>query len=815
MLQENFVCPWDGWVFTRLLGNGAYGRVYLVSRQEYGSTYYSAIKHIPIPGDTGQIDDIFAEGMATNAATLQTYCMQILESFMTEININVELRGHTNFVSYDDHKIIPRADGPGYDIYIKMEYLQNLTGYMREFPIRLLDVVKLGEDLCNALAVLQKRSLVHRDVKPENIFISRGGDFKLGDFGISRMLDESVTRMSARGTTMFMAPELIRQEKGDYRVDIYSFGLVLYRLLNGGRAPFLPPPPALISHFEYHTAQELRVKGDPLPPPAFADAALSGIILRACAFEPDRRWRDAAEMLEHLYAYRASLTGRALQTVVMNRLPGHGESGQGQQIEHRTKLLFPVQAPSTPPAPPTFAPHPSAAPTYAPPTGMPSGEPPAPPYPPYASHPSGAPAYAPPAGMPSGAPPYVPHPSGAPAHAPPAGMPSGEPPAPPFAPRPAAARSRAPQKALVLTLTAAALLTGALLYYFRASWLPFLAPRSSSAPPTPPSSTQETPSSAVSPPSEPPSAPPTSSGVLFADAAIGAAVRAELQKPADAVVTPEDLMLITELQAEGDTVTSLADLPALPNLKVLRLRGQSLPDPSPLAFLPGLEVLNLAGCRLGDAAFLGSLTGLTRLDISANELSDIQFARSLTGLTYLNIGDNHIEDLSPLAALPALETLAAAGNPVADWSVVAHIPHVDGAPSTPTPTPPPTPATRPTPTPTPRPTPTRPTPTPTPPEQTPEQPPAPAPTPTPPPVVPVSGVTVSPGSALLDVGERIHLTAAVAPADATSKTVTWSSANTSVASVDRDGNVTALGAGTVYITASCGGRSGRCVITVG
>lgn len=316
--QHGIESPWPDWNLVRLLGRGTYGKVYLYKREEYGNTYYSAIKHISIPTDQHQKDALFAEGLATNAVTMKAYCNQLLESFMGEININAELRGHTNFVSYDDHQIIPLKDEPGYNIYIKMEFLTNLGTYLRRHSLTLEDVLQLGVDICSALSVLQKRNLIHRDIKPENIFINKDGDFKLGDFGIVRSLDESVTRMTARGTLTFMAPELMRHEKTDYRIDLYSLGLVLYRLLNGNRAPFLPPLPAEVSHFEYNTAQDMRMRGEHLPPPAYADDGLSAIVLKACSFDVNQRFKDAGQMKEKLLEYKGSLSNKAKQEVILD-----------------------------------------------------------------------------------------------------------------------------------------------------------------------------------------------------------------------------------------------------------------------------------------------------------------------------------------------------------------------------------------------------------------------------------------------------------------------------------------------------------------
>ena len=94
--------------------------------------------------------------------------------------------------------------------------------------------------MCNALELCEKRGIIHRDIKPDNIFINDNGDYKLGDFGVARQLEKSSTFMSRRGNQAYMAPEVYKGEWYGEKADIYSLGLVLYRLLNNSRIPFMP-----------------------------------------------------------------------------------------------------------------------------------------------------------------------------------------------------------------------------------------------------------------------------------------------------------------------------------------------------------------------------------------------------------------------------------------------------------------------------------------------------------------------------------------------------------------------------------------------
>ena len=85
--------------------------------------------------------------------------------------------------------------------------------------------------------------MIHRDIKPQNIFITSKGDYKLGDFGVARTMEKTMSGMSKKGTYNYMAPEVYHRVNTGLVSDQYSLGLVLYWLLNEKRMPFLPLPP--------------------------------------------------------------------------------------------------------------------------------------------------------------------------------------------------------------------------------------------------------------------------------------------------------------------------------------------------------------------------------------------------------------------------------------------------------------------------------------------------------------------------------------------------------------------------------------------
>ncbi len=289
------------WYLNRLIGKGSFGKVFEIIREEYGTTYRSALKIITIPQDDDDVKTRMTEG--SDIKTVSEYYEGILREIINENEIMAQLKGNSNIVSYEDHQIIPHGDGIGYDILIRMELLTPLIDRMIEKRLDEKDVVKLGIDICKALEICHKKNIIHRDIKPQNIFISDNGDYKLGDFGIARTMEKTTGGMSKKGTYKYMAPEVFRGEDYDSTVDIYSLGIVLYSLLNGNRGPFLPPPPAKVTHNDEDEARLRRFRGEPLPPPRDAGPMLAYVIQKACANDPLERYRTAGQMRRDLESY--------------------------------------------------------------------------------------------------------------------------------------------------------------------------------------------------------------------------------------------------------------------------------------------------------------------------------------------------------------------------------------------------------------------------------------------------------------------------------------------------------------------------------
>ena len=189
--------------------------------------------------------------------------------------------------------------------WLAMEYVDGVTldVLMRgphPFPIgRRLEVML---DVCSGLAYAHDRGIIHRDVKPSNIIVTRAGSAKILDFGLARLVSSDLTRSNLMlGTMSYMAPEQLRNEPIDQRVDIFAVGVVMYELFTGLR-PFDGESLASAIYNVLETEPLPVDQCNPAIPPE-----LGPIVARALAKDRDQRYQTMHELGEDLESVRASL----------------------------------------------------------------------------------------------------------------------------------------------------------------------------------------------------------------------------------------------------------------------------------------------------------------------------------------------------------------------------------------------------------------------------------------------------------------------------------------------------------------------------
>ena len=296
--METIFPPWPGWVTMRRIGNGGYGTVYEIKRTNLaGTEERAAMKVIRFPQDDSEIRALLSEGYSRKS--IQSINQERLDKIIEEYSLMSKMKGHRNIVRCDDCDTVLHQDEMGWDVFIRMELLKPLSQELQEKSFTERDIITLGKDICRALIQCKQYGIVHRDIKPENIFVNKYGDYKLGDFGISRTMEHNMTATRA-GSYKYMAPEVFKGMEYGSSVDIYSLGLVLYWLLNNYRMPFISADhtPSLR---ENESALQQRMAGiERMPEPIHGSTALKRIVMKACSFHAEDRYADPESFFNDL-----------------------------------------------------------------------------------------------------------------------------------------------------------------------------------------------------------------------------------------------------------------------------------------------------------------------------------------------------------------------------------------------------------------------------------------------------------------------------------------------------------------------------------
>ncbi len=271
---------WENWTYTgNFLGEGAMSSVFEIESTAMGLREVAALKIITVKKDVnGEV--------------------KIPKTALNEIKILRALSGCPNIINYHDstqRKIYDEEKNlESIDLLIKMEELQSLN---ERNKLDEKEVIKLAKDMCTALIYASKHGVIHRDIKPQNIFVDSDGVYKLGDFGIAKIVSEFSHHYTMNiGTMAYTAPEICNGRATTYDIasDIYSLGLVLYVFLNNGYLPFVN------SSTSVNDAIAKRFSGAAFPSPLNGSKALQRIVMRACCEDVSKRYKKPEEMLEDL-----------------------------------------------------------------------------------------------------------------------------------------------------------------------------------------------------------------------------------------------------------------------------------------------------------------------------------------------------------------------------------------------------------------------------------------------------------------------------------------------------------------------------------
>lgn len=289
---------WENWYIKQKIGSGAFSAVFKVEAQRTSRrTSVSALKIEPITTDGKNFLD---------EQRKMAYIENKRKSAETEAEIMYSLRKCPYIVSYEEEDIRElyiNGVFEGYYYLIRMEYLNAISTliHAKRFDFSEKNIIALASDIGNGINAAHKLSIIHRDIKLDNFFVDDSGQYKLGDFNISK---KTRAARSFAGTPGYLAPEIYRAKSNIDQVytnqaDIYSFGICLYQLANDLLFPFE-------DKLDVEEAIDKRMEGVELPPPKNVSDGFARIILKACEFSTEKRYKTLDDFLNDLNRLRYS-----------------------------------------------------------------------------------------------------------------------------------------------------------------------------------------------------------------------------------------------------------------------------------------------------------------------------------------------------------------------------------------------------------------------------------------------------------------------------------------------------------------------------
>jgi serine/threonine-protein kinase len=276
-------CSSDGYIgttigghyhLTKILGKGGLGTVYLAADVRDGSEV--AVKIINI-----------------------TPCKLTHEDIVERAEILAKVR-HKNVVEIKESGI---HDGEAYIVMERMKGTDLYDLLKDEAHLSWETTKDIAAQVCAGLHALHEKGIIHRDIKPSNIFLTEDGTAKIFDFDISRFIfleqEDDEVKMTGYfyGTCHYASPEQATGKSDyDHRADIYSFGLVMYKMLSG-LLPFTGEDPMAI--------MKMRLTTPPTPLTEMWDdvsQAVNDVVMRALEMNPDKRFQSMEEMRQAILA---------------------------------------------------------------------------------------------------------------------------------------------------------------------------------------------------------------------------------------------------------------------------------------------------------------------------------------------------------------------------------------------------------------------------------------------------------------------------------------------------------------------------------
>lgn len=269
------------WTLSYILSEKRGETLYQAEKTSGDTTRYSAIRAISIPADKQEEQEIREKYPDPDG--YKKHIDRLVKSRKAEFQLLRSLATKPGVVSIKESYDISNSDETSYLLVARYDYIETLDSYIRSNGLTVGAAIRMGIDVCKGLENVRKLELVHGGVRPENIYVNDHGRFKLGGFDIDLIENKKTLPKDDISSLRYAAPEMCTGEEKFFSSDVYSLGMVLYGILNGGKLPFE-------NECSQEKALERRLSGESIPKPAYNAGKLNEVVMKACSFEPKKRY---------------------------------------------------------------------------------------------------------------------------------------------------------------------------------------------------------------------------------------------------------------------------------------------------------------------------------------------------------------------------------------------------------------------------------------------------------------------------------------------------------------------------------------------
>lgn len=261
------------WKVTSFVGEDNGCEVYKVSRKIDKNTAQNAILRHAFVGKSNYTDEH-------------------AEYFTEEADFIESVKNLDGVSNYLDVYVQDNQNKETCDLYIFTEELTSLEELMKTKTFAEDEVVDFGIQMSEMLETLEAKNIFHGNISPKNIFVTADGRYKIGGFtDFEGKIDDK----------SYIAPEVFRQENVDYTTDIYSVGIIMYAMCNGGKIPFES------DSCDRDSACKERFSGKAVTAPSEGDEKLKSVIVIACQPNNTNRWKNASNIKNALTSIKAEI----------------------------------------------------------------------------------------------------------------------------------------------------------------------------------------------------------------------------------------------------------------------------------------------------------------------------------------------------------------------------------------------------------------------------------------------------------------------------------------------------------------------------